>query len=419
MDLICAHAPGTLGVVPRSLSPAERQVLADSQSRTGHDPETHALLRAIWRARLWIACDCRTRGGSAPILFVRHQGLDDYVLTPMADRPPHDRQCVFSAAGGDSRSEPAVAKHDLDELLFRWVHAAKLNVVYPYAGPDLVHTQFASLREAAKTLDLTSGRRLYDYSRTHVDGLPDLIKRVLTVKAVDQPASFPRAVFFTTVSELNETSLGAALSHPKSPVETLVTQVRSQSVSRLTETSTTSGPYMVAFAFAPNSPHTQVLIEKIYAQPIYSRGLLVPMLGAHERSTLTLLLAIQQELLRSHRILFVIRKLLPPTAGHERGIAYQLQRMGPNGRPIDTLEVLSVDCQDHESGETLEHAEMDWRHDCTLRKGLWEQGTVYHFVCAKVEGASGDVSFVNDATSWALSRAGSRVPPAPDSIAAA
>ena len=419
MDLICAHMPGTLGVVPRSLSPAERRVLADSRRSTEHDPETRALLRAIWRARLWIACDCRTRSGGAPMLFVRPHGPEDYVLTPMADRPPHDRQCVFSQGGGELRTEAPAETRDLDELLFRWVHAAKLNVVYPYAGADLVHTQFAGLREAAKTLDLTSGRRLYDYSRTHLDGLPELVKRVLTVKGVGQGASFPRAVFFTTVAELDASALEAALSHPKLPLESLIGQVQSTRVSMLSETASTRGPYIVVFAFGPNAQHSEVLIEKVYAQPIYSRGLLVPVLGAHERSTLTLLLAIQQELLRSHRILFVIRKLLPPMAGHERGIAYQLHRVGPNGRPIDTLEVLSVDGQPSESGEALEGAEMDWRHDRMLREALRGQGTVYHFVSAKVEGASGDVSFVNDATAWALSRAGTRIPPTPESVAAA
>jgi hypothetical protein len=410
MDLICAQGAGVPGVA-RSLTPAERQVLLNSRRTEPCDTESRALLRAIWRARLWIACDCRTSAGRAPVLYVRRTGPADYALTPMTDRLAHAPQCVFGPGSAGTPRESPSESCRLADVAQRWVQAAKLHVVYPYAGADLLHSQFMSLREAAKTLDLMPGRRLYDYSRTHSDGLPELFWRVLALKPA-LPNSYPRGVFLSTAPDIDAPSLAATLAHPSASKEALIAQIPSHTVSRPIDVEVTPGPYLVLFAFAPDANQAAVMIHKIFAHPIHSRGLLVPVLGEHERRTLSVLLVIQRELLRTHHVLLVIRKVLPPAALYDRGIAFQLQRLGPNGRPIDSLDILSVDCADRGPREAMELSEMDWRHDRALREHVREQGALYHFVSTHIEGDNPDVIFAKDASAWALSHAGADTGPA-------
>jgi hypothetical protein len=314
VELVCAHPPGSIVAAARSLGVAERQMLARTYHSATVDPDCRALLRAIWRARLWIACDCRPSSQAAPLLYVRRSDPIDYVLVPMPERPPHAPACAFCPTPNDLKRDAHTRFSRLDEIALQWVNAAKLNVVYPYAGADLLHRQFLSLREAAKSVDLTAGRRLYECSRTHIDGLPELLKRVLARKPLASP--FPQAVFLTTVPAIDGDTLAAALGHPDRNIETLTEQVRSQPVFTLGDIPDNAGPYLVLFALGVTPHHAHVVIEKIFAQPIYSRRLLVPLLGVHERSTLTLLLAVQQELLRTHRSVLVIRRLLPPSVLH-------------------------------------------------------------------------------------------------------
>jgi hypothetical protein len=51
------------------------------------------VLREIWQSRLWIACDCRSLGGAAPILFVRWTGAMSCQLAHVAERASHASGC--------------------------------------------------------------------------------------------------------------------------------------------------------------------------------------------------------------------------------------------------------------------------------------------------------------------------------------
>jgi hypothetical protein len=84
-------------------------------------------------------------------------------------------------------------------------------------------------------------------------------------------------------------------------------------------------------------------------------------------------------------------------------VSFQLQQLGPNGSALGSLDVLSLDA-DASRGEDL--SEIDWRHDGALRERVRDRGALYHFFSARVEGSPSDVSFVSDATAWALSRSG-------------
>src|SRR5262249_47312482 len=81
-----------------------------------------------------------------------------------------------------ARSENAdqlPATGDLARLLYRWFAAAHLNVVFPFQGGDSLSAQYLALRDVSRSLELDRGQRLFDFSRTHPRGLPELCRRLL------------------------------------------------------------------------------------------------------------------------------------------------------------------------------------------------------------------------------------------------
>jgi hypothetical protein len=74
---------------------------------------------------------------------------------------------------------------------------------------------------------------------------------------------------------------------------------------------------------------------------------------------------VQREVLRApHRLLVIVRKVMPFT---QFWLAFQRQLLGPNGRPVATLDVLSVDCAPS-NADVAVGSEWDWRHDRALRE---------------------------------------------------
>lgn len=377
MHLVSAHPPGAPIGVHRCLTPTERAALVAHFRGGVLEPLTTDLLRWASRVHLWIACDCRARQDPPPILFVQHSGVGEFTLTRMLDRPAHHSQCPFALPPASLAAARPIPLNPLGALLFRWFSAAKLNVVYPYEGADLVHDQFVSLRETSKSLEIARGRRLFDHSRTHPVGLPGLMRQ-LTARLPGMPG--PGAVYFGTVPALTADALRAALHHPAMSWSASVPLDTLNHISLLPGAASDAGPHAVLFGFEYASAQSQVRIEGIFAQPIFSRGQLVPVNAAHERRTLAILLSVQREMLRTHGVVVAIRKTLPDTPLYERGVAFQIQRLGPNGRAARTLDVLSVDCEAAPRDAFAIASDVDLIRDEALWSHARTHDTLYHFV---------------------------------------
>ena len=72
-------------------------------------------------------------------------------------------------------------------------------------------------------------------------------------------------------------------------------------------------------------------------------ALLVPLGGATDRRTLEVLLDVQRRLLTERGLIVTIRKTLCDASAHERGVCFQVQPLGPNGRALQSIDVLGVD----------------------------------------------------------------------------
>ena len=386
MHLVCAHPPGALIGIHRSLTASERNGLI-AHFRGGPLTAMAAdLLRWLWRVHLWIACDCRGRGGAPPVLFVRQTAGTEFVLATMADRPAHHSQCPFAGPpSARATLESVTEMPPLATLMFRWFSAARLNVLYPYEGADLLHSQFGSLREASKSLEIARGRCLFDHSRTHPVGLPGLMRQLSQAESRPCGVATPPAIYFNTVPALTTDALRTALQHPTMawgdgvPLDTL------RRVTRLPSASSDQGPHAVLYGFEWDCLNARARVAQIFAHPIFSRSQLVLLNGSQERRTLAILLSVQRELLRSQHLVVAIRKTLPDTPIHERGIAFQVQTLGPNGRASRTFDVLSVDCGAAPQDAFTIASDADLVGDQAVHEHARRQHTLYHFVQAPTQ----------------------------------
>lgn len=332
MFSVRAHAPGSLPTAIETLdAPAQEALVAHFVSGS-ETVWTQEFLRHLWARRLWLACACRSSKECPPLLFVRHLPPARFALARMADRPPHRSGCPFAQSptldvAADAAQAPV---HALQALLLRWLSAAKLNVIYPAEPADRLHGQFEALREAARNLQIEFGRRLYDFSRTHADGLPALADRLKR-----NPGA--RGLFLTRVEALVERTLRerlcVAVNAPSAFADGSLQCVTPRP-------SCLEGPFVALFEFIARP--TRGWSVHVAAQPVFDHDYLLPVDGTHERRTLQALLELQQGVLRARGTILVIRKTLPGTAVHERGISYQVERLGANGRSVRTVEVVSL-----------------------------------------------------------------------------
>lgn len=349
MRLVLAHRAGEALTAVRALSAEEHTALV-RHYREGHEePWFRGWLAHLLQLHLWIACDCRSAHNPPPLLFVRAGAREQALLVRMPDRPPHARGCHFASPPAlAGAADTPIGLSPLAQLLYRWVGAARLNIVFPYEAEDALSQQYAALREVSKSLDLAPGRRLYDFSRTHPQGLPELFRRLVRAAAAVPGETRAEGLYLTVTSSLGRIELPAISGREP---ETLA---EAPAVEQLMGTSRDAGPYVLLIELAAHPPGG-VRVQRVLAQPVYSRGLLVPVQGAQERRTLRVLLDVQRALLSGHHRLISIRKTLPDAPFCDRGIAFQVQQLGPNGRAARTLDILSVDAgRAHQENVLLE-----------------------------------------------------------------
>ncbi len=325
----------------RPLTAAERDGLVSHYADGVECASVEEFLARTWQARHWLACDCQPHGHAPAQLFVRRTTGNRFLLARMADRPSHHPRCPYAqtAAIAAARDTQRVNLPPLAALLCRWFSAARLNVLYPYDSPDGLKRQYASLREVSRSLEVGPGRRLYEFSRTHPQGLAALLRRLGRDTASE--ACVISAVYLAVVNSLAPAELRAALMSEDDDFSDVLSE--EMAPERVAGIADDLGPYAVLFAFARDAVALGVRAQHLVAYPVYSRRQLVPLDAPHERRTLGLLLDLQRRLLESRHVLITIRKTLPDEAVHERGISFQVQRLGPNGRPIRSLDVLCVD----------------------------------------------------------------------------
>jgi hypothetical protein len=339
MQLIYANRPGTPIAVVRSVTPLEADAL--SRYALGESSrQSEELISTAWHHRWWFACECRGKGAKPPLLYVLRSYSGQLVLAQMTDRPAHARGCPFSQRIS-TVSDPARAELQvlppLGDLLMRWFMAAKLNIVYPYSAQDIVTKQYASLREVARSLSLGGKRHLHDFSRTHVNALPSLIQHLQRYQQT-QKQSGPDAdpvwgVLLLVVDAIKE---------GRFTVGDNVVELTPNQIHMPVGTLDAGGPFAILLKYAADATGAFVPSE-VFAQPVMSTAHLVPINYAHERKTLKTLLRLQQKMLVDKDVLLVIRKTLPNTQAHNRGIAFQLTRLGPNGMPARELDILTID----------------------------------------------------------------------------
>jgi hypothetical protein len=335
----------------RALTAEERGALV-RHYREGHEEAwLGEWLSHLVQIHLWIACDCRSVHEQPPLMFVRIGARDRAMLVRMPDRPPHARGCPFASAPAlFGAADTPMNLAPLPHLLCRWFGAARLNVLYPYEAEDALSQQYAALREVSKSLNLAPGRRLYDFSRTHPQGLPDLFRHLARAADESPGESLTAGLYLTIASSLERIELpqGLEMAHPANLEEA------ASPIEQLQGVAGVGGPYVLLIELVARRPH-RIGVLRIFAQPVYSKGLLVPIHSAQERRTLRVLLDVQRSLLRGQHWLISIRKTLPDAPVCERGVAFQVQTLGPNGRAARTLDVLSVDAGDaYHEGASLE-----------------------------------------------------------------
>ncbi|MFL6600765.1 MAG: hypothetical protein ACJ8R9_05485 [Steroidobacteraceae bacterium] len=404
MDLVYAHPAGSILFVHRSLSMEERSLLRDHRDGS-EDAEAAHFLQEIWRSRLWLACDCRSRREAAPILFVRRTGPQTYRLAHMTERAPHATQCAFAYAGLPAEQMQPPCESSLASLLYRWFQAARLQVVYPYAAEDSLHQQYIALREAAKSLDLAVGRRLYDYSRSHPAGLPDLLRRIQAYRATTRSGSSLHGVYLACIRELTLMDLNGALQAPGGASDPPTVEGSLESVQTVPEAIGAPGAHATLYEFVAGDQ--SVRVENMFAQPVYSRERLVLLGGAHERGTMSGLLRLQREMLESEQILITLRKSLPGSSIYERGIAFQVECLGPNGRPVAQLDIVSIDHTRRLAPEP-DSKSLAAPPDALLAECLRAQGTLYHFSTSCDKDETCDQRFAAEVSAWILAGAAAR-----------
>ncbi len=353
-----AHHPGQCCTTVRALD-AEHVRALTRHFREGLDaPGLAAWLARIASLRLWIACDCRGPNEPAPVLFVRARPGATYALARMSDRPPHVSSCAF--AGPPARTaaqDVAPLPSDLVRLLYRWFAAARLNLLFPYEGDDVLAAQYLALREVSRSLEVAPGQRLFDFSRTHPQGLPDLCRRLCR----SAPRGHSSGIFLNVVPCLDRAALREALRLESVSREWIGTEPLPE-VERLAGTEAATGPFLVFFVLSAKNDRS-VRVERILAQPVHARRLLRPLESAAERRTLEILLEVQRVMLREHRSIVTIRKTMPDAPVHERGISFQVQHLGPNGRALTSLDILTADAAEaYREGIDLERDEEPLYH---------------------------------------------------------
>lgn len=338
MRLVLAHRPGEALTPVRELC-AEESAAFVRHFREGVDaPWLAGWLAHLVQLHLWIACDCRGTHEPPPLFFVRVGPRETYVLARMPDRPPHARRCPFAAPPAlAAAADTPAALTPLAQLLCRWFGAARLNVLFPYEAEDALSHQYGALREVSKSLNWAPGRRLYDFSRTHPQGLPALFRRLSRAAQDDAPSE---GLYLTVASTLESIELpqmleGATFSRAGDGGA-------APAIERLPDTVADGGPFVLLIEFAA-ARQGAIGVQRVFALPVYSRHLLVPVRSAQERRTLRVLLEVQRSLLGGHHRLISIRKTLPDAPVYERGIAFQVQHLGPNGRATFAFDILSVD----------------------------------------------------------------------------
>jgi hypothetical protein len=340
MDLIYPHTHGSAMPVHRSLTAEEHHGLEIHYASGTQGREIAELLRHIWYRRLWLTCHCRESEGCTPLLFVRRLA-DEFVLVRMSDRPPHAPGCLFAqkparAEAGDRSSPPAA----LAALLYRWLAAARLNIVFPSLDEDLERSQSQSLRDVARSLELSPGRRLYAFSRTHPAGLPELLRRLREDPPRGGSADLG-AVYLRVIPSLTEEHLRSALDCPGLDVTSSVEGLFLEAPLCVPGISQAGGAHVVLWGFGWDAARNRPRSLGAFSHSVYSSRRLVPVDGPHERHTLAALLSLQHRLIHSQDLVTVIRKTLPDNPLYERGIAFQVIRINANGRPVRTFDVVS------------------------------------------------------------------------------
>lgn len=334
MRLVLANNPGDAYVTVRSLERQEIEALT-RHFRDGMDaPWLSTWFARLNAVRLWIACDCRGMHEQSPMLFVRRASTASYAIARMSDRPAHLASCAFNAAPARvQNADVPPAPAPLLRLMSRWFAAARLNVVFPYGGDDGLSAQYAALREVSRSMELGRGQRLFDFSRTHPRGLPELCRRL------SRSSHEAEGVYLTVTSSLDPTELRDAVRDAQA--HEYLADEEPPPVQCASGAEPTRGPFVVLVLLA--GAKGIVRIREVFAQPVHSQRLLVPLDGATDRRTLEVLLEVQRRLLTDWGLIIAIRKTLCDATAHERGVSFQVQRLGPNGRALRSIDVFGAD----------------------------------------------------------------------------
>lgn len=340
MQLIYANRPGTPIAVVRTLSPAEADTLCRFYALGESTRQSTELITFAWQHRWWFACECRGPRALPPMLYIQRSYAGGLCLTSMSDRPGHDKRCPYATTNTHSVETSVDASPQLPplgELFYRWFSGAKMNLVYPYTAGDMVTKQYASLREVSRSTPMGNGRQLHDYMRTHPKALPNLLK-VLTNAEARRRTSKPETppvwglLLYVVPAMLNgELKVGdEALAFSPAQIHMPPGAVEA------------GGPLVTLIKYTADDTG-QFAPTEVFAHPVYSTRQLVPIDYAHERRTFKTLLALQQKMCAEKDVVIAIRKTLPQQQAHDRGIAFQLHRVGPNGKPARELDVLTID----------------------------------------------------------------------------
>jgi hypothetical protein len=333
MRLVLVHPPGQACTTLRALSSAEIAVI-ERHVRAGiAEPGMPSWLVELARAGVWIACDCRGRN-EPPLMFVRKVSRSHHVLMPMPDRPPHATRCPVGEAFARRSLSIEPSYCELRKLLYRWFAAARLNLRFPYGRDHEMSVQYEALREISRSLPWVGRQPLYEFSRTHPQGLPQLCRTLCRANQTQ------RRGLFLGVSASAAPAILRGMLQPDAQCREWLQAVELP-VAEPPMDNDVKGPFVVIFELE-GSASGVIRIEHVVLQPVHSERVLVPVEAERERYTLELLLQVQQEMF-AHRQIVTLRKTLADSLIHERGVAFQLQPLGPNGRALRTIDVVSAD----------------------------------------------------------------------------
>jgi hypothetical protein len=313
----------------RDLTEEEARRLKESYVSGVSTPEATGVMRAIYEARCWITCDCRKEHKAPPAMFVKMDEAGHLSLVTLTERIAHLDSCPFSIQRKESYQR---TRGLLKNLYMQWVEAASLNVVYPFVDADLVEPQYEALYTIAKSLEIRPKRKLGDYACTHVNGLTKVLSNLAKELSFTSDDNNPYGVilqFFPSRDERVDWK-----GHFPSPI-----QLR---VERSLDIEQDKGPLAAMFKIGRQSGSNSFVPDTVYLQPVYSRRHMVPICASHERDTLSALITIQRHFAQHHQMIVRIRKTMPASVPQSRGIAFQVQRLGPNGQPLRSVDVVSV-----------------------------------------------------------------------------